>query len=294
MRYSLPFVFFLSITGVYAQSTSPMSADSLVQQAVRYEQARGVERDYEKAYALYCKAALQGHAEASYSLGWMYFNGRGLPYDRPLAMGWFKRAGKLGDRYANNMLARFPNVEARDDDKCRLPEPGPIDSRKKIESWVKVLAPRFGMDPELVMAVIGTESAFNARALSPKNAQGLMQLIPATARRFGVSDPWDPVQNMIGGIAYLHWLTRHFSGDVRLVLAGYNAGEGAVARYKGVPPYRETRHYVKRIIGQYHKEGHPVPTDLGELREFAVSLMAAYASGREGVAVVKKSGNNAI
>jgi soluble lytic murein transglycosylase-like protein len=97
------------------------------------------------------------------------------------------------------------------------------------------------------MAVIQAESNFNAKAMSPKSAQGLMQLIPATAERFGVSDPWDPHQNLQGGMAYLRWLLDYFNGDVRLALAGYNAGERAVERYGDVPPYKETRNYLRRI-----------------------------------------------
>jgi membrane-bound lytic murein transglycosylase MltF len=87
-----------------------------------------------------------------------------------------------------------------------------------------------------------------AKARSPKNAQGLMQLIPATAQRFGVRNVWDPEQNLRGGMAYLQWLLQHFKGDVKLALAGYNAGEKAVERHGGVPPYRETQAYVKRIM----------------------------------------------
>jgi soluble lytic murein transglycosylase-like protein len=110
----------------------------------------------------------------------------------------------------------------------------------------------------LVLAVIRAESNFNPQARSPKDARGLMQLVPATARRFGVSDIWDPSQNMHGGMAYLQWLVRHFEGDIRLVLAAYNAGENAVKSYRGVPPYRETRNYVKRITRNYRKAVHPV------------------------------------
>ncbi len=269
------------------------SAESLRQQAIRYEQARGVKQDYDEAYRLYCDAALLGDSEANYNLGWMYFNGRGLPVDTGFAKGWFQRAAKLGDRYAKNMMARFPNVVAKQDENCTLPEPGMITSRAKVEAWVRVIAPKFEIDPVLVMAVISTESAFNPKALSPKNAQGLMQLIPATARRFGVADPWNPLENIIGGVAYLHWLTRHFSGDVKLVLAGYNAGEGAVEKYKGVPPYRETRHYVKRILGRYKKNEHPIPSDIGELREYAVKIMSMY-SVDPGIAASKKPANAAI
>ena len=113
---------------------------------------------------------------------------------------------------------------------------------------VRRLAPKYKLDPNLVLAVIEVESAFNVRALSPKNAQGLMQLIPKTASRFGVRNLWDAEQNTRGGMAYLRWLLKNFSGDVRLALAAYNAGERAVERQGGIPPYEETRSYVKRIL----------------------------------------------
>ncbi|MCI0654708.1 MAG: transglycosylase SLT domain-containing protein [Methylococcaceae bacterium] len=252
---------------------------SLRRQAVLFEQARGVKRNYSEAYKLYCRAALQDDAEANYNLGWMYFNGRGVKYDMGLAMGWFRRAAERGDRYGKNMVRRFPDVLAKQDHNCTLPKPivAGVKDRKRIESWVRIIAPHFKMDPKLVMAVIDTESSFNPKARSPKNAQGLMQLIPETAKRFGVSDPWDPIENIIGGTAYLHWLTRHFSGDLKLVLAGYNAGEGAVEKYHGVPPYQETQLYVKRITGQYRKTAHPVPIDLGELKDYAVEIMKKYS-----------------
>jgi soluble lytic murein transglycosylase-like protein len=99
----------------------------------------------------------------------------------------------------------------------------------------------------LVIAVIQVESNFDPNALSPKNAQGLMQLIPETAERFGVKDVWDPEQNLRGGMAYLRWLLDYFRGDVRLALAGYNAGEGAVERHQGVPPFDETQDYVRKV-----------------------------------------------
>jgi soluble lytic murein transglycosylase-like protein len=92
-----------------------------------------------------------------------------------------------------------------------------------------------------------------------------MQLIPETAERFGVKDSWDPVQNIKGGTAYLHWLLRHFEGKVDLVLAAYNAGEGAVERYHGIPPYRETQNYVKQILANYSKTFHPVPNEVPPL-----------------------------
>lgn len=104
-----------------------------------------------------------------------------------------------------------------------------------------------GVDESIVRAIIHAESAFNPRALSRVGAQGLMQLMPATARRFGVDDSFNAAQNIEGGVQYLAWLLKRFNGDLTLAAAGYNAGEGAVDKYKGVPPYSETRRYVQRV-----------------------------------------------
>ncbi len=108
-------------------------------------------------------------------------------------------------------------------------------------------AAQYGVDEALVRAVMHAESAFNPNAISRAGAQGLMQLIPATADRFGVENAFDPNQNIQGGVGYLAWLTKRFDGDLRKVAAGYNAGEGAVDRYDGVPPYQETMVYVERV-----------------------------------------------
>jgi soluble lytic murein transglycosylase-like protein len=102
----------------------------------------------------------------------------------------------------------------------------------------------------LVQAVVKVESDFNARAVSPKGARGLMQVMPATARRFGVADPdhlFYPAPNLNAGTAYLAWLLKRYEGNLDLALAAYNAGEGAVETYRGIPPYRETRNYVKKV-----------------------------------------------
>ncbi len=115
------------------------------------------------------------------------------------------------------------------------------------------MAPEYGLDPQLVLALIEAESNFNPRARSHKGAIGLMQLIPATARRFGVRRITDPLQNLQGGMAYLQWLSGNFKGELPLILAAYNAGEQAVERHRGIPPYRETRHYVKHITRNYRK-----------------------------------------
>lgn len=114
-------------------------------------------------------------------------------------------------------------------------------------------AKRYGVDGNLVRAVMAVESCYNNTAESPKQAQGLMQLIPATAERFGVSDSYDADQNIRGGTKYLRVLTRRFKGNLINALAAYNAGEGTVDKYKGVPPYKETQRYVKKVMHVYAK-----------------------------------------
>jgi len=112
---------------------------------------------------------------------------------------------------------------------------------------IAAAAREFGVEEAVVRAVIHAESAFNPMALSHAGAQGLMQLMPATAQRFGVSDSFDARQNIRGGTQYLAWLLKRYNGDLTLAAAGYNAGEGAVDRYNGVPPYSETQRYVQRV-----------------------------------------------
>jgi len=119
--------------------------------------------------------------------------------------------------------------------------------RGEYDPHIDAAAALYGVAPELVRAVMRAESEFDSRAVSSKGAQGLMQLMPATARRFGVTDPFDPRQNIFAGTQYLRLLLDLFDGDVALALAGYNAGENAVRRYNGIPPYRETRGYVKKV-----------------------------------------------
>ncbi|HEV7797222.1 MAG TPA: lytic transglycosylase domain-containing protein [Pyrinomonadaceae bacterium] len=124
----------------------------------------------------------------------------------------------------------------------------------KIDSLIKQSGAKYGVDPYLIFCVMEQESHFNARALSPKGARGLMQLMPGTSARLGVRRPSDPAQNIAGGTRYLKQLIEQFRGRIDLVLASYNAGEGAVMKFGGrVPPYRETRDYVKRISYRYRR-----------------------------------------
>lgn len=114
-------------------------------------------------------------------------------------------------------------------------------------SEIAAASAQFGVEEAIVRAIIHAESAYNVNAMSRVGAQGLMQLMPATARRFGVTNAFDPAQNIRGGVQYLGWLLKRFNGDLKLAAAGYNAGEGAVAKYNGVPPYAETQRYVQRV-----------------------------------------------
>ena len=123
-----------------------------------------------------------------------------------------------------------------------------VSEDSRYEPLIQEHATRRALRPELVRAVIQVESGFNARALSPKGAMGLMQLMPATARSLGVNNPWDPSQNIRGGTDYLRQLLDEYDGNEELALAAYNAGAGAVAKYgRRIPPYRETRDYVRKV-----------------------------------------------
>jgi hypothetical protein len=126
------------------------------------------------------------------------------------------------------------------------------DRRTQYDTFIERYAQKYGVDPVLVRAVIQVESDFNPKCVSNKGARGLMQLMPATAKRFGVSKVHDPEQNIHGGVRYLAYLTRLFPNDLPRALAGYNAGENAVLRYGGIPPYEETSVYVKRAMTVYY------------------------------------------
>lgn len=217
----------------------------------RYEEGRGVRADISRAIRLYCKAAKKGHASAQYRLGWIYANGRGVRRDDALAVAWFRKAANQHHLQSRNML-KLVRAKAKRSATCPQAatsrrRSAPHAAKPEVTRLVRKIAPDYNLDPELVLAVVEAESNYNPKALSPKNAQGLMQLIPDTATRFGVLDVWNPEQNLRGGMAYLRWLLDYFNGNVKLALAGYNAGEASVSRYQGIPPFDETRAYVSRI-----------------------------------------------
>ncbi len=264
---------FTAATGAGGEIAADTQAADAIAQAARYEHAEGVPRDYDRAAALYCTAARAGHADALFALGWMYANGRGMARDDGIAARLIEMASDKGHAHARVILGMLPpqpqaqlpacmQAAAAEADALLTRAPEPDYPRGQVYDLVHKLAPRYELDPMLVLAIIRVESGFNARAVSPKNAQGLMQLIPDTARRFGVRDSFDPEQNIKGGMAYLQWLLTFFKGDVTLVAAAYNAGEGAVQQHRGIPPYVETQSYVKKIAALYRKTSHPYQANL--------------------------------
>lgn len=123
----------------------------------------------------------------------------------------------------------------------------------RYDQWIREAATLYQIPEALIRAVIRVESDFDPRAVSPANARGLMQMIPETAERMLVTDVFDPRQNIFGGVRYLRVLANTFNGDLALTVAAYNAGEGAVMRYGGIPPYPETQDYVVRVVGYYRQ-----------------------------------------
>ena len=263
---------------------------ALVVEAARYEHAEGVPRDYARATELYCAAAKAGNADGQYGLGWMYANGRGVARDDAIAAHLFSLAAQQGHLQAQNLqklavagkttvppclVPPPPKVVQAPAAEELLPGREPNYPRGHIYNVVGKVSPKYEVDPQLVLAFISVESGFNANAVSPKNAQGLMQLIPDTAKRFRVKDAFNAEENIKGGVAYLQWLLAFFKGDVPLVAAAYNAGERAVERHRGIPPYPETRDYVRRITALYRKTSHPYRQNLVP----ASTMLSARAAG---------------
>ena len=259
-----------------AWAGEPPAVARLLQEGDRAERSR----QFAKAAARYCTAARFGSAEAQFRLGRLYQTGRGVRRDAAIGATLLRVAAQRGHVQARKSLgqARQPFVlpDCLDGGRSVLREGIPADlqpvivagdpgnvtgARRPHAQLVARLAPKFGVDPRFALAIARAESDFDPLARSPKNAQGLMQLIPETAERFGVRDAFDPEQNVRGGLAYLKWLLRRYDGDVILTAAAYNAGEGAVEQYGGVPPFDETREYVRRILSFYPYPRHVFPGD---------------------------------
>ncbi len=253
----------------------------------------GVEDDETEwqAASLYCEASRLGSTEGQYRLGMLYAFGKGVPANRKLAASLFSQASSQGHAEANKMLDTIqlasnklpPCVTQAVAPERAPPRPKPVaaetgasgavaaaeppqpidsfvnslpESRRWIVPLVKTLGEWYSVDYRLVLSVIAVESNFKVSAESPKSAMGLMQLIPDTAARFNVKNAYDATQNIKGGIAYLRWLLAYYRGNISYALAAYNAGEGRVDRYKGIPPFPETRDYVARVMALYGRIVH--------------------------------------
>lgn len=247
------------------------------------EEGYNAERQHlpRRAAQRYCAAARYGSLEAQYRLGRLLLLGRDLVPDPATATTLLAVAAQRGHEKAGALLAgrmpgdrlpdclttgEAPPMELKESAQEVVPYEvvalyvsGLPKEKRRLAEMIQRLAPRFAVDPRLALAIVRSESNFEALALSPRNAQGLMQLIPETAERFGVRNVWSPEQNARGGLAYLRWLLERFGGDVALASAAYNAGENAVAQYGGVPPYAETREYVRRILAFYRATRHERP-----------------------------------
>lgn len=274
-----------------APSSAPTSISEKLARAISYEHGEGVPKDPGIAAALYCEAAVQGSAEAAFQLGWMYANGRGIAHDDATAAALFELAASNGHAFARTARAHLGDVHGMLPD-CMRPLPPPMSEaalmadidagpdpfadlspeKQKIRRIVDEVAPKYGIEPRLALAVIAAESNFNAAARSVKDARGLMQLIPGTASRFNVRNPYNVRENLKGGLSYLRWLLAYYQGQVALAAAAYNAGEQTVDRYKGVPPYPETRAYVRRVLDLFRRPDHPYDPSVTEPSAIAATV----------------------
>lgn len=261
-------------------SDEPPVLSRLIEAGYRAES----QRQWLVAAARYCTAARHGSLEAQYRLGRLFLE-RADDEGRAQGRTVLAIAAQRGHQKARERLGEQGHADALSD--CLLTGGPPVfdvpaepsspaesvvplevveryvlalpGDKRRHAQLIQRLAPQFDVDARLALAIARAESNFDARAVSSRNAMGLMQLIPDTATRFGVRNAFDPEQNVRGGLAYLRWLLARFNGDVALASAAYNAGESTVERFGGVPPYAETRHYVQRILHFYRSPRHARP-----------------------------------
>lgn len=250
-----------ALAGEEALEAEPPRVVAALEQGLAAELGSGLVRNLELAIALYCDAGTLGSPEGFFRVGRILAIGPDYLRNPALANAYFALAARLGHRAASDAFDEAV-ASAPLEDSCGSFAAGFERQRFDLDAYISGMSPqrrriadiirrqalRHGVDASIALAVAMAESNLNARAVSPMNAQGVMQLIPATQARFGVKDAFDAESNVRGGLAYLKWLKARYHGDWGLVAAAYNAGEGAVDRHRGIPPFRETRDYVRRVL----------------------------------------------
>ncbi len=299
-KYVLAFVVLMAcLSPVFAAEVSapwlmpPPVIRALLAQAQSFEDSADDHQGPWLAATRYCEASRLGSTEAQYRLGMLYAFGRGVPESRELAASLFSVAALQGHDEARNMLdtihlsssalpecvlqavlpAQGETLQAVSRSDAQLDQL--LNKLPKNKQWVLELVDKQArwnaVDPRLILSIIAAESNFQVGARSPKSAMGLMQLIPETAERFNVRNAYNATQNIKAGLRYVQWLLSYYQGSVPLALAAYNSGEGTVDRYGGVPPYKETRLYVKRIMALYGRATHPYDGVAGKVSPATLS-----------------------
>jgi soluble lytic murein transglycosylase-like protein len=271
---------------VRAQTQEAPLVAQLLAQGAQLEANASLADNAWQAAVQYCRAARYGSTEAQFRLGMLYAFGQGVVPSHPQAAALFSVAAMQGHAQAASMLetmalpgSQLPDCVQSDALPVKAPEATQLAGQQPIDDvleqlpankrWVVALTRSvsnwYALDPKLVLAVIAVESNFNHQARSHQNAQGLMQLIPGTAERFNVKNAFDATQNLRGGMRYLRWLLARYQGNLSYTLAAYNAGEGRVDRHRGVPPYAETRDYIRKVLALYGRPSHAFDEALAEV-----------------------------